>query len=207
MKVYIGPHTNFIGPYQLAEKILFWLDTDSDVVYNFGNRLSKIRWIVKLCNWLSEKRERKVNIRIDKYDTWNMDDTLTLIIVPMLKQLKVSQHGAPHVEDRDVPKELRRTSAPAKENDYDVDDNHFKRWDWVLDEMIFAFENLDNTDQFYSGETDYKFIDCNDGTGNKEMITGPNHTYKCDEKKLKAHEKRVANGLRLFGVYYRGLWD
>jgi hypothetical protein len=36
---------------------------------------------------------------------------------------------------------------------------------------------------------------------------GPNHTHKTDEKGLKAHQKRVKNGLRLFGVYYQGLWD
>jgi molybdopterin molybdotransferase len=43
-------------------------------------------------------------------------------------------------DDIDVPEELRSTSAPPKENEYDTDANHFARWDWVMDEMIFAFE-------------------------------------------------------------------
>jgi hypothetical protein len=29
--------------------------------------------------------ERKIDVRIDKYDTWNMDSTLAYIILPMLK--------------------------------------------------------------------------------------------------------------------------
>ena len=53
-----------------------------------------------------------------------MDHTLAMIIVPMLKQLKETKHGAPFVDDEDVPEELKSTSAPAKENDWDTDDNH-----------------------------------------------------------------------------------
>ena len=34
------------------------------------------------------EKERKVNIRIDNYDLWSMDHTLSLIILPMLKKLK-----------------------------------------------------------------------------------------------------------------------
>jgi hypothetical protein len=58
----------------------------------------------------------------------------------MLKQLKETKHGAPFVDDEDVPEELKSTSAPPKKDDWDVDDNHFKRWDYVMDEMIYAFE-------------------------------------------------------------------
>jgi hypothetical protein len=54
-----------------------------------------------------------------------MDHTLSHIVLPMLKQLKKDKHGSPLVDDEDVPEELRSTSAPAKENDWDIDDNHF----------------------------------------------------------------------------------
>ena len=30
MRVHIGPYKNWFGPYQLAEKILFWMDKDND---------------------------------------------------------------------------------------------------------------------------------------------------------------------------------
>ena len=95
------------------------------------------------------ERARKINIRIDKYDTWSMDSTLALIIHPMLIQLKQTKHGSPWIDDEDVPEELRSTSAPPKENEWDTDDNHHARWDWVLDEMIWAFEtHLDDESQF-----------------------------------------------------------
>ena len=79
-------------------------------------------------------------VHIDCWDTWSMDITLAPIIHPMLIQLKKTQHGAPYTEDDDVPEELRSTSARPKENEWDTDEFHFERWDWILDEMIFAFD-------------------------------------------------------------------
>lgn len=79
-------------------------------------------------------------VHIDYWDTWSMDITLADIIHPMLIQLKKTQHGAPCTDDDDVPEELRSTSARPKENEWDTDEFHFERWDWILDEMIFAFD-------------------------------------------------------------------
>lgn len=173
MKVYIGPYPKspmdldwLFDPLRkiLPEKTVDFVELKA---YNIINRFRPPRKV-------------KTKIRIDKYDTWSMDYTLGLIIIPMLKQLKETKHGAPYVDDKDVPKELRSTSAPKKENAWDLDDNFFKRWEWVMDEMIFAFEHTVNDDWQY--KTD-------------------------DDKEYKKIDKRVKNGLRLFGVYYRGLWD
>ena len=79
---------------------------------------------------------RKISVKLHKWDSWNADNTIAIIAHPLLIQLKETKHGAPLVDDEDVPDELKSTSAPPKENDYDVDGNHFKRWDWVMDEMI-----------------------------------------------------------------------
>jgi hypothetical protein len=147
-----------------------------------------------------------------------MDHTLGMIALPMLKQLKASKQGSPFVDDEDVPEELKSTSAPPKENEWDTDDNHFKRWDWALDEMIFAFENrLDDSwqDAFRSGEHDITWIPV-DRDGNEvpkgehkyyQMGKGPNDTYKCDYEGMKVVEARIQNGFRLFGKYYQALWD
>jgi hypothetical protein len=140
-------------------------------------------------NFLYEKfgigNEPKVSVHIDDFDTWSMDHTLAYIIEPMLKQLKLTKHGAPNVDNKDVPKELR--SEPAK---HDICPTHFDKWDWVLDEMIFAFESkhTDWEEQFHSGER-------------------LNHTFKIDMKGRKAYQKRISNGFRLFGKYYENLWD
>ena len=237
MKVYIGPYENWFGPHQLAEKLCFWVKDVEDEdgfkskprwVHNFGEWLAhgniepeaevgEIRsitrerpstWLYRLLLWIDSKKKRKIKIRIDRWDTWGMDNTLAHIILPMLKQLKATAHGAPYVDDEDVPERLRSTAAPPKENDYDTDDNHFKRWDWVLDEMIFAFESeLDDSweDQFRTGEYNFSFKKLENGMS--EMLRDPEDTSKTDWEGKKAYQNRISNGFRLFGKYYQSLWD
>jgi len=119
------------------ENFLEWLEDTFQSVYNLIN----VPFL--------DKRQQKVKVRIDPWDTWSMDHTLAPIILPMLVQLKATKHGSPDVNDKDVPKHLRSTSAPPKENDWDIDDNWHKRWEWVMDEMIWAFEQK-NLDDFTS---------------------------------------------------------
>ena len=231
MKVKIGKYKNWIGPYQIAEKLCFWAKKESDEygfkhtadwVHNFGTWLSggddKDSLLLKFCLWVESKRQRTIKVKIDRWDTWSMDSTLAYIILPMLKQLKETKHGAPLVDDEDVPEHLRSTTAPPKENEYYTDDNHFKRWDWVMDEMIFAFEcKIDDSweDAFRSGEHDTVWIPIDkDGKAvSKEdakffrMDNGPNHTYECDYEGMKVVQSRIDNGFKLFGKYYQGLWD
>ena len=140
--------------------------------------------------------DRKVDIRIDYWDTWNMDHTLTMIIAPMLKQLKATTHGAPLVDNEDVPEHLRSTGETS--SDDHIDDNHFARWDWVLDEMIWTFEAI------LEGES--KFYDHSEVDDNASLRDQLNQ-MKVDTEGLQANEERITNGLRLFGKYYRSLWD
>ena len=218
MKVYINNYKHhWVSPYTVLEKVLFWKDWDNieyetPWVEKWSNRL------VPLCNGLQKVRDfvgPKINyVKIDSWDTWSMDSTLGLIVLPMLKQLKDTKNGAPNVDDVDVPEELKSTSAPPKEDDYHTDANHFARWDWVLGEMIFAFEckNDDSwQDKFCSGEFDNKIVACAwDDNGKPTMynwVNGPNHTYKCDYEGMKVVQTRISNGFRLFGKYYENLWD
>ena len=97
-------------------------------------------------NWLYDKfgyePEQKVKVRIDPWDTWSMDHTLAHIVLPMLKQLKATKHGAPQVDWEDVPRELRpsKEELRAYNKDGTADDKFFERWDWGLEEMIYAFD-------------------------------------------------------------------
>lgn len=142
---------------------------------------------------------RQIEIRIDKFDTWSMDHTLALIIVPMLKQLKATKQGAPFVNDEDVPEHLRSTAAPPLENGWDIDDNHFKRWDWVIDEMIWAMEQVikDDESQFY----DHSEVD-EEADFNTQL-----HQIKIDRAGLQQYHERIQNGCRLFGLHFQNLWD
>jgi len=228
MKVVIGPYKNWIGPYQIAEMLCWWakpvpdeigMKRKPDWVHEFGCWLSENKdgsdsTLTKVCQWIEARRHRQVYVRIDKYDTWGMDHTLAQIILPMLKQLKASKHGAPHVDDTDVPKHLWSANAAPKESEHDVDSNHFLRWDWVLDEMIFAFQcKHDGTwqDKYSSGTIDWTSEPCEwDESGKAKMYKmghGPNHTYKCDYEAMELEQRRITRGFKLFGKYYENLWD
>ena len=98
----------------------------------------------------------------------------------MLIQLKDTKHGAPNVDDDDVPEELRMPDG-WKETRYNIDgetdEQFFNRWDWILDEMIWAFTyKRDNFDSLMAD--------------NREAV-----------------QARMTNGFRLFGKYYESLWD
>lgn len=201
MKVYINKYRdNWLSPYTILEKVFFWreIDYDEPVIDKWSTRLEPFcLGLQKVLNVINPK----INyVKIDHWDTWSMDHTLAYMVVPMLKQLQATKHGAPFVDDEDVPDILKSTSAPPKENDYDTDANHFKRWDWILEEMIWAFEQKlkdDATEQFY----DWSEVD--KSTGIQDQIG----KLKVDQEGLKAHQDRMKNGFRLFGKYYEGLWD
>ena len=237
MKVKIGPHGRWFGPYQLAEALCFWVKEEEGEygikskphwVHQFGEWLAYgsvepeprvgdvTSWnhdrpdtvLSKFLSWIHSRQQRTIKIEIDPWDTWNMDHTLALIVLPMLRQLKENQHGAGSVDDNDVPKELRSTAAEPKKNDWDTDSNHFARWEWVMDEMIFAFNSkVDDSweDQFQSGEHDIRWKKLENG--NSEMIKGPKDTFDIDMKGRLAYEKRISNGFALFGKYFQSLWD
>ena len=234
MKIYISKYRNhWISPYTILRTVCFW-EKDEDVFYNLdddpNNKYQK--WVDRLdpiCigfqKFLGFVHPRIEYIKIDKYDTWSMDSTLAPIILPMLKQLKASKHGSGIVDLEDVPEHLRYNTHEewedqecfefyheheVKEGECDI----HARWDWVLDEMIWAFEQIceDNNDaQFHSGVHDMKSVPCKwDENGKPTLYTfeeGPNHTAKFDVEGYQKHHDRINNGTRLFGKYYRNLWD
>lgn len=138
-------------------------------------------------NWLYDKfgyePKQKIKIHIDKWDTWSMDHTLAPIILPMLIQLKETKHGAPNVDWEDVPKHLRPTTTETEKYNKDgvPDTFFFDRWNWILDEMIYAFDCKANKDEVYMRIK--------------------------DRDKQEKEQERVSNGFRLFGKYYENLWD
>jgi len=119
--------------------------------------------------------------------------------------LKETKHGSPWTDDEDVPEELRSTSAPPKENDYDTDDNHHKRWDWVMGEMIWAFEQKVR-DEWQDDYYEYDHVTPNKDSEDFSESLGLKLVWE-DPDGRKAHQERMTNGFRLFGKYYENLWD
>lgn len=202
MKVYISNYRDhWISPYKICEKICFWreIDYDEPWVKSVNSILEPVMTVVMKIRQTIHPRIEYV--KVDQWDTWSMDNTLSLIILPMLKQLQATKHGAPNVDDEDVPMSLKSSMSPPKENEWDTDDNYFRRWDYVLDEMIFAFEHLvDDSweEQFWTGKH---------GTGKsiEEMMSTSTREWNKEGQRLV--EERINNGLKLFGKYYRALWD
>lgn len=188
MKVVIGPYRKWIGVYQICD-LLQYVGVSEDRCNKIGKALSET-WIQDFLTWIDSFKKRKIKVHIDYYDTWNADDTLAQIIYPVLVRFKEEVHGAPVVDDEDVPDHLKSTSAPPKKNEWDTDDNHFARWDYVLDEMIFAFGSVvDGTSDFTHDM--YKTDD----------------SYVYDRELYNKNYDRIKNGMRLFGKYYFSLWN
>jgi hypothetical protein len=223
MKVYINSYrSHWLSPYTILKFVCFW-EKDDDIFYNHNDKpdapyekwVNRLQPICEFGQKIMDKIHPKIDyVKVDRWDTWSMDHTLGQIALPMLKQLQATKHGAPFVDDEDVPEELKSTSAPAKENEWDTDENHFKRWDWAMNEMIYAFEhhiNREWEEAYRSGEIDWKSEACAWDENGKatlhKMVDGPKNTYKCDYDGMKVVEDRIKNGFRLFGKYYQALWD
>jgi hypothetical protein len=176
----------------------------------------------KFLSWVHSKQKRTVKVHIDPWDTWNLDSTLAHIALPMLKQLKEKTHGSGMVDLEDVPVEMRATSYEEWDSQktlefYNDESDTQKsscdvhaRWQWVLDEMIFAFETKvgslqDWEDEFHKGVIDIQWKKLENG--HSEMIKGPDDTSEYDMEGRMAYQARITNGFRLFGKYYENLWD
>ena len=222
MKVNIGPFISWIGPYQIAQKLCFWAKSEKDEfgfkktpdwVHDFGTFLAggekQDSVLSKVCSYIHEKRKRKIKVKLQPYDTWNMDSTLAIVILPMLKQFRDNAHSSPSTDLEDVPEYLHPKVKPSEENNYEDETVH-ERWKWVLDQIIWSFEQLhpdsDWEDQFHKGVADIYFEKC-ENSDLSVMMRGPKDTYSFDHEGYKKHSERIDNGLRLFGKYYRGLWS
>ena len=227
MKIYKSNYrSHWVSPYVILEKIFCWreIDYDEPIIEKLSDFLNP--FCVAWKKFLDFVHPRISYVKIDRYDTWSMDHTLADIILPMLKQLRDTKHGSPLVDLEDLPEELRmvgyedgssqlnldfETAEQFREDSWNI--TH-RRWEWVLNEMIFAFEHLVDDkweDSFHSGVHDIKHVPCEwDENGKPKLYSmehGPNHTYKLDYEGLRKVYDRMDNGFRLFGKYYRGLWD
>lgn len=200
MRVYMGPYSHWFRPGTWYRDLILWrrrlgpgVDAATFDMDAYDKLIKKIRdsWIFRKLqaveNWVENNTQRKISVKIHDYDIWGMDDTLGHIILPMLKLLREKKQGYPHVEDEDVPEHLRSTSAPALTAEQIStacpDDNGAPRWEWVLNEMVWAFEQQDP-------DADDKFF-----------------VKPFDKDGYNAWQARKTQGFVLFGKYFQALWD
>lgn len=177
---------------------------------------------VKIGKYLKGSSSRRVNVEIDNYDTYSMDHTISLIILPMLIQLKETKHGVPNEIVRDTGGE-EYSEQLSFDFYYDTHKEAFdiacERWNEILDKMIWSFQQLaleDYDNLYHHGNTEYDWVKCdethlNSITGKIEELyqmvdRNPNaHWY--DHVGHQLHEERIQEGLDLFAKYFRNLWD
>ena len=155
MKVWISKYRDhWVSPYTIIKRVCFWrvLTTKDDDEDSWYDEPWAKRWADRLEPWCERWRDFMDRIdppiryvKIDPQDTWSLDHTLAHIILPALKQLKATQHGSGMVDEEDVPEHLRPTEPPGPNNGY-TDNTVHERWSWVMDEMIWAFEQKLNDD-------------------------------------------------------------
>lgn len=229
MKVYIGPYYHWFQPAKWFKNWVLWchglspkqpwhvleatrhkpleaIDAIEDWVANL--------WVYKVLQkieWWCDSWPRKVSIRVDNYDVWNLGDTLAMIALPMMYEFKRQGiQGSPHVDDADVPEYLRSTAAPPldenEKNCGGVDKFHHQRWVWVVDEIIWALEQVNDQDAdshfFVREKSDYGPSDLVDEKGYfKSNITS------FDKEGYAAFNARKERGLTLLGKYLEAIWN
>jgi len=205
-------HTNHMEKkYGFLWEMNYSRDKETVVPSRFDNSIEVLEDVLQhIYNWtgnlIIDRFEQSIYVKLDPWDTWSMDHTLAPIIHPMLVQLKETNHGAPNVDSADVPKELRANKKEvAAYKNGDVDDKHFDRWNWIMDEMIWAFKQKlnDNWEEQYY---EYKDVPVNDKSTDFGERLGLELVWQ-DEKGRRKHQKRMTNGFRLFGKYFENLWD
>jgi len=217
MKVTIGPYINRWTTSNMEDlwyRLRYGKDEsrwsiDDDKMDKWDHRFEKFSSgcqdvLNATVNKIQDRRKRKIKVRVDHYDVWGADHTLALVILPVLKRLKEAKHGSPFVDVDDVPAELRPTEEAGPDNGY-TDNTIHERWEWVINEMIWAFEqhvNEENDAQFYdhTESREYQLANPDDFMGSIDKL-------KVDRDGLKAHNERIKRGTELFGKYYQGLWD
>lgn len=217
MKVKIGKYVNYFNCYHLAELLCFWVpkvpDPDlgeefpvfPDWVYRFGEILDtgsfkkgakSESWLSKFFEWWYNKRQRTIKVHIDEWDTWSMDCTLAYIIVPMLKQLKETQHGVP----------ARDFGETDDNGDYVDIKEAEKNWNATIDKMIWSFNELIE-EKPNEPEPIYKDPEPEADACITEWIGREILNWDEYVEQRKEYEERLQEGFNLFGKYYRSLWD
>jgi hypothetical protein len=229
MRVYMGPYrttwitVSFHYDYMNKKYQYNWEKSNT----RFEKVLEKFEgWCQTVLNATANKlitnRKRKIKVRIDEYDTWSMDNTLAHIVLPMLKQLRNTKHGSPYIDQEDVPLELRlseREDAVFNHGSYDkslnaseeeleaASEKFHNQWKWVIDQMIWSFEQElvedDEHKNYYDPYEPNERVESDDlfDSDYKRKMGKFNH-----EKYIVYHERKQ-KGFTLFGKYFQSLWD
>lgn len=126
-----------------------------------------------------KKRKQPDVIRIDPWDTWDAQCTAARILEPILIQFKQQSIG--------VPQSMFEPGDPVNKNGVHTKvawRKAKKRWNAILDEMIWALH------QCHDDAVEISILQ------NKKLV----------DEKLNEYYNRIQTGLKLFAIHFRDLW-
>jgi hypothetical protein len=150
---------------------------------------------------VNNKGDRKLSIDITEDDVWDMDNQLSMIILPMLLLLKeestagmppnfVYVGGEEYLDQASFDFYSDTTDWAWQENS--------KNWHKVLDKMIWSFQQLAYTEYYVL----YNREEAHDSTIKRSAKVEKWYDLAGHNE----HERRIQEGLDLFARHYRYLW-
>jgi hypothetical protein len=125
-------------------------------------------------------------VKIDSWDTYNLDSSLAKIISKSIEKLIEDIEGYPTLVSQEA-------NAPEGLEGVDL-------WKWILNEMLFAMNEVAEGKPGHDKFFDHSCVD------NRASLNEQVSQIKVDEEGLKAYEARVQNGCELLGKYFQSLW-
>lgn len=152
---------------------------------------------------VNKRKKRIVKVTIDKYDSWNLDQTLALIIAPALAKfdkgfgIPASMFPPPKMcgeADRSKTKtKAYKTIERAAQ----------KKWDDTLEQMRWSFDQIARNEPDapeFPYTLDLKKINAPRTADQKRKLK------KYATRRAVYHEK-IKHGLELFGKHFQDLWN
>jgi hypothetical protein len=169
----------------------------------------------------NKNSDRHTKVTIERFDTYSLDHTLALVILPALLQLKENQQGIPNQFVQNVggaDYDNQDSFDFYKETHDDAFQIACKNWEITLDKMIWSFYQValvDWEELYHHGTPKFEWVKSdipytNPANGKVEdtfqMVDLNPNEHWIDMEGLTIHRERIEEGLELFGKYYLNLW-
>jgi hypothetical protein len=168
------------------------------IPYGWRMIFIKDNWILNVKSWWQRRIKGYAN-----EECWNLNCSTAEWMIPRLKYFRDNLHGTPFNREKEFDKETS------------TDDQTLTLEEWkdILDKMIYAFEFVLNEDDIltkcYPADYDWGWTVEPEKEDKKESSRRLifNDDRKPDYTYFNECEARHKEGLRLFALYYRNLWD
>ena len=167
----------------------------------------RFKWKYEAVEYWWRKKRQTWRTGFPHEQAWNFNAWHSEIVLPRLKLYKNNLSGCPIVMyEKDYDHDIDIDSKLSKKKRESADAKAMCKWKKILDKMIWSFEHWDDlVDPIKPKDFDErrKKTTYSDGSVGYESLDN----RKWDWTPCEKHNKKVQEGLDLFGKYYFNLWD